>query len=251
MIDAHCHLQEFENPGEAIAGLELVICCGAGVESSFKAVELAEKYKEVWATVGAHPEEGLKSQISNPNEFLKLTSHKKVVAIGECGLDYKPETGEEEKRAQRELFEFNIGLAKKTRLPLVIHCRNAFEDIFAMLNAQCLMLKVQLHCFTGNLEQMQECVRRGWYISFGGIITFKNSRELRRVAKDVPEDKLLVETDSPYLSPEPVRGMRNIPANVKIVANMMSELRGDSFDRIEKLTTDNALRLFNKMSKQK
>lgn len=243
-------MQEFENPGEAIAGLEVVICCGAGVESSLKAIEVAEKYPEVWATVGVHPEESLKSQIPNPNELLRLANHKKVVAIGECGLDYRPETGEGEKRAQRELFLFNIDLAKETGLPLVVHCRNAFEDVFSALSAQHSELRVQMHCFTGNLEQMRECVRRGWYISFGGIITFKNSGSLREVVKAVPEDRLLIETDSPYLSPEPVRGMRNTPANVKMVAETIAKLRGTSIDQIERLVYQNMLNLFKKIHEQ-
>ena len=155
MIDAHCHLQEFDNPGEAISGLEAVVCCGAGVESSRKAVELAQKYKEVYATVGVHPEE-IKDR--DETELRKLLKMPKVVAVGECGLD----TDSDE---EVELFKFNIQLAKETGLPLVVHCRNQFEKVFEVLDLD----KVQMHCFTGNMEQMRECVKRGWYISLGGI----------------------------------------------------------------------------------
>ncbi len=252
MIDAHCHLQEFENPGEVIEGLEAVICCGAGVESSRKAVELAQKYDEVFATVGVHPEE---RNNRDKSALMELLKQPKVVAVGECGLDFTPETSEEEKNAQRELFKFNLDLAKETGLPMVIHCRNAFEDIFKLLDRTGLHLvrsadrprnnpSVMMHCFTGNMEQARECVRRGWYISFGGIITFKNSHALREVAKEVPEDKLLIETDSPYLAPEPIRGSRNEPKNVKIVAAKIAEVRGTSINQIEEITVRNTRRLF-------
>ncbi len=264
MIDAHCHLQEFENPGKVIEGLDAVICCGAGVESSRKAVKLAKQYKEVYATVGIHPEENSKSEIRSSKQILKskllkLLKHPKVVAVGECGLDFTPETSEEEKNAQRELLIFNIDLAKETGLPLVIHCRNAFDDIFKLLDRTGLhlvrsadrprnnpydLLAVQMHCFTGNMEQMRECVKRGWYISLGGIVTFKSNHALRDVAKAVPEDKLLIETDAPYLAPEPVRGSRNTPVNVKIVAAKIAEVRNSSINQIEEITVQNARRLF-------
>lgn len=245
MIDAHCHLQEFEDPGEVISGLEAVICCGAGVESSERAVEIAQKYKSVYATVGIHPEENSKSKILSSKQILKskllnLLKLPKVVAVGECGLDFLPETREEEKSTQRELFKFNVDLAKEAELPLVVHCRNAFTDVFEIVDYE----KVQMHCFTGNIEQMHKCVKRGWYISFGGIVTFKSSHALREVAKAVPEDRLLVETDSPYLAPEPVRGSRNEPKNVKIVAAKIAEVRGASINQIEMVTSGNARQFF-------
>ena len=251
MIDAHCHLQEFENPGEVIAGLEAVICCGSDLESSKKAVEIAEKFPQVFATVGCYPD----AKVFDEKLFLKLSQHKKVVAIGECGLDFSPETREEEKSDQRELFKFNIDLAKETGLPLVVHCRNAFVDIFQIFDrmgshpSRSADRKgndplVMMHCFTGNTEQMQECVRRGWYISLGGIVTFKSSHDLRNVAKVVPKDKLLIETDAPYLAPEPVRGCRNEPKNVKIVAAKISEVRSTSINQIEEMTVRNTRRLF-------
>ena len=243
MIDSHCHLQEFEDPGRVIGGLEAVICCGADLESSEKAIEIAERFPQVFATVGCHPD----AKVFDGKLFLKLSRHKKVVAIGECGLDFLPETREEEKSDQRELFKFNIDLAKETGLPLVIHCRNAFEDVFQALSAQCSALSVQMHCFTGNMEQMQECVKRGWYISFGGIVTFKSSHELRDVVKAVPENRLLIETDAPYLAPEPVRGSKNEPKNVKIIAEVLARIRGSSINQIEKITSENCRQLFLKL----
>ncbi|MEK7155055.1 MAG: TatD family hydrolase, partial [Patescibacteria group bacterium] len=211
------------------------------VKSSQKAVELASKYKEVFATVGVHPEEREEIKRLSDEEtkklFLKLYNHKKVVAIGECGLD----TGSDE---EMELFKFNIELAKETKLPLVVHCRNQFEKVFQVLSARGQGLSVQMHCFTGGMEQMRECVKRGWYISLGGIVTFKSSHGLREVAKEIPEDKLLIETDSPYLAPEPIRGTRNMPINVKIVAAKIAEVRSTSINQIEKITSENCRRLF-------
>jgi len=241
MIDAHCHLQEFEDLEAMIgnagnAGITGMICCGAGMESSQRAVELASKYKEVFATVGVHPEERGDLRIKNYElriKLLNLLKQPKVVAVGECGLD----TDSEE---EVELFKFNIELARETGLPLVVHCRNQFEKVFEVLDYD----KVQMHCFTGNMEQMQECIRRGWYISLGGIVTFKSSHELREVAKEIPEDRLLIETDSPHLAPEPVRGTRNVPINVKIVAAKVAEIRNTSINQIEEVTVRNTRRFF-------
>ena len=208
MVDAHCHLYEIENFD--ILELDLVICAGAGIETSKKAIEFAQRFENVYATVGIHPEE---SNHVDEKELKSLLEKNKVVAVGECGLDYYKNTTEGEKDKQKELFKININLAKEKGLPLVVHCRNAFEDIFKMVDYD----KVQMHCFTGNMEQMQECVRRGWYISVGGIITFKNDGGLREVIKKVPVDRLLTETDAPWLSPEPFRGQKNTPSRVKYI----------------------------------
>ena len=231
MIDAHCHLYEIEEGGWMDNGLEAMICCGSGTKNSQESVELARKYANVYATVGVHPE-----NISDRDEgkLLELAKDKKVVAIGECGLDSESE-------AEVELFKFNIGLAQKTGLPLVVHCRGMFEKVFEILDYD----RAQMHCFTGNMAQMEECVRRGWYISLGGILTFKKSEYLREVAKIVPEDRLLTETDAPYLAPEPVRGSRNIPGNVKYVVDCLAGLRGKSVEYMDQVTSENARRLFN------
>lgn len=240
MVDAHCHLQEFDNPENVIKGLEAVICCGGGTVSSAKAVEIANRLSNVWATVGVHPEE---SGDVDKDRLGQLVKNPRVVAIGECGLDYYENTTETEKKFQKELLEFNVNLAEEAGLPLVVHCRNAFEDIFYGINYD----KVQMHCFTGNTEQMEECIKRGWYVTFGGIITFKKSEYLREVVKKVPDNKFLIETDAPYLAPEPVRGSINIPENVKIVAKMVADLRNVSIEKIDEITSKNAKTLFCKI----
>ena len=228
MIDSHCHLYEIPEEEWVDNGLEAMVCAGADVETSEKAIELAEKHPNVYATAGIHPE-GM-GKLRDLSALLEMTKKPKVVAVGECGLD----TGSE---AEIELFKFNINLAKETGLPVVVHCRNMFDRVFEVLNYD----KVQMHCFTGNEEEMRECVRRGWYISFGGILTFKKSEYSREVARLVPEDKLLIETDSPYLTPEPVRGTRNTPVNVKYVLDCLTKVRGT---RVEQITSENARRLF-------
>ena len=225
MIDAHCHLYEIPEEEWKDNGLEAMVCAGADLETSKKSIQLANKYENVYATVGIHPE-GMKEP-RDPSTLLGMTKERKVVAVGECGL----ETGSDE---EIKLFKFNIDLAKETGLPLVVHCRNMFNKIFEILDYG----KVQMHCFTGTEEEMRECVKRGWYISFGGILTFKKNEELRRVAKLVPEELLLVETDSPYLSPEPVRGTKNVPTNVKYVLDCLAK------ENMEQITSENARRLF-------
>ncbi len=245
MVDSHCHLQSSTNIQSDIKGLDKVICAGYDLESSKKAIEIAEKFPQVFATVGVHPEENSKSEILSSKQILKskllnLLKHPKVVGVGESGLD-SPDS------AQIELLKLHIQLAKETGLPLAIHCRNAFDDIFQVLSAQDSVLKVQMHCFTGNMAQMQECVRRGWYTSFGGIITFKSSHELREVVKQIPNDHLLIETDSPYISPEPVRGQTNSPANLIYIARLMAQLRNITLEELDKLTTANTYSLFPKL----
>ncbi len=245
MIDAHCHLNEFENIEETISqakqsGVTKFISCGTNLVTSKTAIALAEKFDEVYSTVGIYPGE-LRIETT---EFLDLVKHPKVVAIGECGLDYTADTTNEQKIKQHKLLKFNIDLAQETRLPLVVHCRNAFDDVFRLVNYD----QVQMHCFTGNVQQMKQCINRGWYISFGGIVTFKNSHELREVAKQVPEEKILIETDSPYLSPEPFRGQPNKPANARIVAEALAKIKQTSVSEIDALTTANTQQLFSKIN---
>lgn len=256
MIDAHCHLYDEQfAPGELPLvigrakenGVTAIICNGGGVTSSRRAVELAQKYDEVWAAVGIHPEE--QSEMDNLGkgavvaELSELARQPKVVAIGEAGLDYYETTTPEEKEKQIEMLQINIDLASQTGLPLVLHNRNADQHIRKALDN--FEGKVQLHCFVGDLEFLNWAVERKYYISLGGIITFKNAGRVFEIIKHIPEELLLVETDSPYLSPEPKRGARNEPSNVKIVIEAVAKARSTTADKIGRLTTRNAVRLFN------
>lgn len=231
MTDAHCHLQDI--PNFDISNLRFVICSGASIESSRQAIAIAAKHHNVYATVGVHPES--KDELSIMYHVLRgLAKENKVVAIGECGLD-------SDNPREIELLKFHVDWAKETNLPLIIHNRNQDQKILETLGDYS---KVMLHCFTSDEKFMKESVNRGWYISLGGILTFKNSGDLREVAKLVPDDKLLIETDSPYLSPEPFRGKPNSPKNVKMVAQMLANLRNTSIDQIEEITDNNIQKLF-------
>lgn len=236
MIDSHCHLDsvQFEVLPD-VSGLEAVITSGASIASSKRCVEIASKLYNVYATVGLGYEPKYRQWERLEKEIGELCKNKKVVGIGECGID-SDNLGEE------ELLAFHVKIAKALDLPLVVHNRRQDEKVLSILGDY---PKVMIHCFTSDMAFMEECVRRGWYVSFGGIVTFKKSEELREVVKRVPEDKLLIETDAPYLAPEPVRGSRNVPANVKIIAKPIAEIRGTSIEKIEDITTRNAKRLFD------
>jgi TatD DNase family protein len=250
MVDAHCHLQDLENPSEELmrasqVGVSLLICPGAGMVSSKKAVILAKQYSEVWAAVGL----GYGSRYSNLNsiskKLLEMAKNKKVVGIGECGLDWWEGMDENAKLKQQDLFKMHIAVAQQLDLPIIVHCREAFEDVYNLVKDT--DLKGQLHCFTGNTYWMEKFVNLGWYISFGGILTFKKSEALRDVLKVTPNNKLLIETDSPYLSPEPIRSKKNSPANVKIIAETVARIKNVSVEEVGLLSTTNLKNLFDKI----
>ncbi len=235
MTDAHCHLQNISDIVTELQrckeeGITSLICVGFDIKSSKKAIEIAQKYSNVYATVGIHPES--KDSIL---EIKDLVRQPKVVAIGECGLD-------SDDPRELDLLRSHVELARYCDLPLIIHNRNQNLKILDIVGDY---PKVMCHCFTGSESFMKECVSRGWYISFGGILTFKKSEYLRDVAKLVPDDKLLIETDSPYLSPEPIRNEQNQPKNVKIIAQLLADLRNSSINQIEEITDNNCQTLFN------
>lgn len=250
MVDSHCHLYDIPDIDTEMqrcrdAKINIIICNGAGITTNDKAWEMAQKFENVYATAGCHPEEMESSvfsvQNSISNKLREQINRKGVVAVGECGLDYYPDTKMQDAEMQRKLFKINIDLAKEYRLPLVVHCRNAFDDVFKLVDYD----RVQMHCFTGNQKQMEKCVERGWYISFGGIITFKNDGGLRAVAREIPEKLILTETDAPWLSPEPFRGQKNSPIRVKYVYEALALIRNQSLPELEEIVEDNTRRLFN------
>ena len=242
--------------GEVVArakesGVIGMISCAGSIEESRKAVETAEKYNEVWAAVGIYPETKISPRRSAfahlRGVLLELAKHPKVVAIGEAGLDFFEDTSDKEKKRQTEVFIFNIELAKESGLPLVVHCRNAFEEVYELVNGA--KVTGQMHCFTGGPQWAERFAALGWYISFGGIITFRNAGQIREAARTTPEDKLLIETDAPYLAPEPIRGSKNEPKNVKMVIERVADIRGQGAEEIGRITTLNTQRLFPKIWK--
>lgn len=251
MIDIHCHLvdSKYRDLGtqEIIdeshkAGVEMIVN-GTGLMECKSSLEAAEKNDGVWVCVGVAYEPGYENLEKTKNELRLLCKHPKVVGVGEAGLNFYSGMSEGLKKYQLELFQIHLELAVEHNLPIQIHNREADDEIKRMVEKY--PVKTLLHCFSGSGEFMKQMAEMGCYFSFGGMITYKKNEALREVVKLVPEERLLIETDAPYLPPEPLRGTINTPVNVKIVAERMAEIRGISVAELERLTTQNARRLFN------
>lgn len=251
LIDSHVHLDDkrFNRDRDNIInslkdnGIEMVINIGADLQTSIASVSLAEKYQNVYAVVGVHPHSAKEVDNSTIEILKSFASREKVVAIGEIGLDYHYDNSPRD--VQRKWFVEQLKLAKEVNLPVVIHTREAAQETFEILKeAQDGTLRGVLHCYSGSVEMALEYIKLGFYISIAGPVTFNNSRVLKEVVKAVPLDKLLVETDCPYLTPEPNRGKRNEPAYVKYVAGEIADIKGISFEELAKATNDNTKELF-------
>ncbi|MDR2506396.1 MAG: TatD family hydrolase [Candidatus Accumulibacter sp.] len=250
LVDSHCHLDFPQFSGKLPEIFDLmekngvghVACIGVRLEDFPKVLALAENDARISASVGLHPEvaEGREATI---DELVRLAAHPKVVAIGETGLDYH--WHEDAPEWQRERFRTHIRAAKKVKKPLIIHSREAIDDVLRILAEEgAEETGGVFHCFSESRETAKRALERGFHISFSGIVTFKNASALRDAAKYVPEDRLLVETDSPYLAPVPFRGKTNQPAYVRHVAEEIARLRGVPFEKIADTTTENFFRLF-------
>jgi TatD DNase family protein len=255
LIDSHCHLDfpDFE-AGRAdviaraqAAGVGAMVTISTRVKRFPALIKIAEAYDNVFCSVGTHPHNAGEEPDVTAAELVALAVHPKVVAIGEAGLDYHyPEPPRE---AQRISFLRHIEASRQTQLPLVIHARSADEDMIAILENETANGKFPfiLHCFSSGAELARVGVALGGYVSFSGIITFKTSETLRLIASTVPHDRLLVETDAPYLAPVPHRGKTNEPAFVAHTAKVLAECAGLNADELARITTENALRAFTKM----
>jgi len=255
IIDTHIHLDDerYKDDLDEVlnrakeGGVERFIIPGADVSTLDKAVEIAEKYDDVYFAVGVHPYdlEGFDGL-----DFEKYLHHKKCVAVGECGMDYfrlegTDEENEEVKRRQKEVFIAQIEIAKKYKKPLIIHIRNASHDSkMILLDHNAAEVGGVLHCFNAD-EELLCLADENFYFGIGGVLTFKNAKKLVNVLSKIPKEKLIIETDGPYLTPTPHRGERNEPFYTTFIAQKMSELLDISREDIEKLTTKNALKLFN------
>lgn len=252
-FDSHCHLndEKFDDDRNKIikeiyeSGVTNFITAGYSVESSQKAIDIANKYDFIYAIVGISPndipqtEEELWKQLSEIKDLAK--SNKKVLAIGEIGLDYYWNT--ENKEIQKKAFIGQIKLANELDLPIVIHTRDAVMDTIQILKENEVKNNGVFHCCPQNRELIKEGLKLGFYISFAGPITFKNSKNADEIINLVPNDKILIETDSPYLAPEPVRGTRNTPSNVKFVAQKIANSKGISLEEVERITVENTKRI--------
>ncbi len=251
LIDSHVHLDDkkFDGDRERLIenfrnnNIELVINIGADLESSVASVDLADKYDVIYAAVGVHPHSASEVNTLVMEKLRELTQNKKVVAIGEIGLDFFYDNSPRD--VQRKWFKEQLKLAKELDLPVIIHSRDATQETFDILkNNQDGNVRGVLHSFSGSPEMAIQYTKMGFYISIGGPVTFKNAKVVREVAGIVPLDKILIETDCPYLTPEPYRGKRNEPVYVKYTAEKIAEVRGISYEELVKATNENAKRLF-------
>lgn len=251
MIDSHSHLQDekYTNVKEIIenaqkSGVDKIVCSSSSLKASKKAVEIANTFENVYATVGIHPEEAGEWSEQTKAEIENLAKEHKVVAIGETGLDYYYEFCSREQ--QKFAFEEQIKLAAKLKLPLVVHTRDASGDTMQILreNLKYLQNGVVIHCFSMSVEILKEVLSYGFYISLGGAITFKNARGLLDIVREVDINRLMLETDCPYMAPEPFRGTINEPKNVEYVARKIAELKNLSEEEVKKITTKNAEEFF-------
>jgi len=224
-------------------GVAYVINAGADIESSMKSIEFSEKYDFIYAACGVHPSEVSGLTEEDIEKLKEMARHPKVVAIGEIGLDYY--YGDSNKEEQKYWFRRQLEIARELKLPVVIHNRDAHEDVMKELKKAAEMgIKGVMHCYSGSLEMAKEVIKLGFYISVGGVVTFKNARKLPDVVAWVPTEYLLLETDCPYLAPEPFRGRRNDSSMLKYIAEKIAEIKGITFEKLCRITTENACRLF-------
>lgn len=275
MYDTHCHLnfKDFDSDRDRVieraksSNITGIINPGISLKDSRTAVELAAKYPFIYAAVGLHPHEAQTLNGKDINiiieKLAKLCESKKVIAIGETGLDYhnicehilrakncaaptdEDVTGEIKriKETQIELFKAHLDLAQKNNLPVIIHCREAYMEMLDLLKDQ--KITGVIHCFSGTLKEAQELLKMGFYLSFTGVITFvKEDDELLKIVKETPLDKILLETDAPFLTPEPYRGKRNEPAFVRFIAEKIAGVKGISVEEVIKVTDQNTKKLF-------
>jgi TatD DNase family protein len=254
LIDSHCHLDYFtadELPAvlarAAAAGVAEMVTIGTRLTQAPDSQALAEAHENIWFTVGVHPHNAAETPVPEPYSIAALTAHPKAIGIGESGLDYFYDKAP--RPVQQDNFRAHIRAAQATGLPLCIHARDADDDIARILREERDTggdFAFLLHCFSSGRGLAEAAVEQGGYISLSGILTFPKSSELREIARDVPAERLLVETDAPYLAPVPLRGKRNEPALVAHTARVLAETRGLTPEALGALTTGNFRRLFRK-----
>ncbi|QXE01778.1 TatD family hydrolase [Terribacillus sp. DMT04] len=251
LFDTHAHIndKQFAEDREEMlqraldAGVSRLVVIGCDAEGITSAIELAEKHDFVYAAIGWHPVDAIDMTDADLERVEELSTHPKVVAIGEMGLDYHWDKSP--KGIQKDVLRRQIQLAKRVKLPIIIHNREATADIIPILREEgAAEVGGIMHCYSDEADLVQEFLDMNFYISLGGPVTFKNARAPKEVAKMVPADRLLIETDCPYLAPHPNRGKRNEPAYVKLVAEQIAELRGIGYEELAELTMRNAERLY-------
>jgi TatD DNase family protein len=256
LVDSHCHLdsREFDADREAVieralaAGVSRLVAVGTGegppdLEAG---VRIADQHAEFFATVGVHPHDAAKAEGETLKRVEQLARGSKVVAIGEIGLDYHYDFSPRER--QREVFAAQLAIASEAGLPVVIHTREAWDDTFELIERHWTPSGIPgvMHCFTGGLAEARKSLEMGFYLSFGGILTFPKALDIQQAAREAPDDRILVETDAPYLAPVPKRGKRNEPAFVVHTAAKLAALRGSTAEAVARQTTANFERVFRR-----
>ena len=252
LIDSHAHLdgEKFADDCAAVveralaAGVVKIITMGDSLESSARSVALTEEFESVYAAVGIHPEEVQPMTTATDDQLAAWAAQEKVVAIGEIGLDYYWEKDEEKRALQRAIFVRQLDLARQLKLPVCIHDREAHGDMMKILKTEGRGLRGVLHCYSGSWEMAAELLKGDWYFGIDGPLTYKNAAKLPEIVQRLPAERILVETDSPYLSPMPFRGKRNEPAHVLYVAKKAAELRGESLEAFARATRENTRDLY-------
>ena len=247
-IDTHCHIdsESYENAFEVIKNMEgnILIASAASPESIEEVIDLVNKYDNVYGTIGIHPEYASVYKNEDLAKIEKYLKNPKIIGIGEIGLDYH--YGKESKDNQIELFIKQIKIANKYNKTIVIHTRDAALDTYNIIkDYKEKDTKLVLHCYSGSLELAKEYLKLGAKLGIGGVLTFKNEKKLKEIVKALDLENFVLETDSPYLTPEPYRGKKNEPANVKIVAEKIAELKGISIETVAQITTENAINQFD------
>jgi TatD DNase family protein len=250
-VDTHCHLhfEDYMPDVEKVISdarahhVNKMICVGVSIEDSKKALDFASNHENIWASVGAHPHDGpdILDHPESLNKLEQLSKHPKVVAIGEIGLDYFHEYTPRQK--QIDVLSKQLEFGSKTDLPFIFHVRDAWEDFWKILDSY-QGIRGVIHCFSAHQEQLDEVLRRGFYVGLNGIMTFTKDEKQLEAAKNVPLDKLLLETDAPFLTPKPYRGKRCEPKHVVTTAEFLANLRGEKLEELASTTTKNAENLF-------
>ena len=248
LIDTHAHIDMLEAPIESTLqlmkdfGVKKAVIPSVEVSSMEKVIAAAEADENIYAMIGIYPSEAKTYTQEVEDRMIELAKNHKVKAVGEIGLDYYWDKSLVD--LQKEVYVKQILLANKLNLPIVIHDREAHKDAYDLLLEYNQSSKALFHCFSGSVEFMRECVKKGWYIALGGVVTFKNAVKMKDVAREIPLDKLVLETDSPYLTPVPFRGKPNTPAYVRYVAEEIANLRQIPLNELIDITTNNAERFF-------
>lgn len=257
LIDTHAHINssKFVDDDDRAAvvsnavenGVIAIVNFGDTMENSAHCVDLAKKFDICYAGVGVHPEEAFPMTVADDERIAKWCDNPKVVAVGEIGLDYYWEKDQDKRALQREIFIHQLDLARQLHMPVCIHDREAHGDSLAIIKKEGQGITGVFHCFSGSYEMAAELIKMDWYIGVDGPLTFKNAAKLPEIVQKLPLERIVVETDCPYMAPVPRRGKRNEPAYVRYVAEKLAELRGESVEKVFEQTTENAYALYPRL----